>query len=216
MLLSNGDGTFQAPTPINVGNLAAGGDSSGLLDGLAVGDFNDDGRVDLALAGIDVSNYQDAVEILLGNGDGTFQAVTPVDLSGVGPGVGEVKGLVAGDFNDDRRTDLAVVLVPDSSGEEQIEVLMNDGDGLLHATAPVYYGLSDFVSGNFNGDGYTDLAAVAPLAERIHRAELDTGPAGQRRRDVSFRGTAWSVGISSRISGCPLTSPVTAAPTSRS
>src|SRR5919112_6082822 len=57
-------------------------------------DFNGDGRADIATAGLDV-------EILLGNGDGTFQPNVkyPIGTS--------LSGIALGDFNNDSRLDLA-------------------------------------------------------------------------------------------------------------
>ena len=62
------------------------------------GDFNGDGRTDLAVA----NSGDNDVSILLGNGDGTFQ---PQVTYAVGS---DPVALVAGDFNGDGRTDLAV------------------------------------------------------------------------------------------------------------
>ena len=67
-------------------------------DALVAGDFNGDGRTDLAVAN-DGSND---VSVLLGNGDGTFQPQVTYAV-GTGPAA-----LVAGDFTGDGRTDLAV------------------------------------------------------------------------------------------------------------
>jgi hypothetical protein len=65
ILPGNGDGTFGAPitTPIpyNIGGSA-----------MVTGDFNNDGKLDVAVAGQFLSDYQ--VDILLGNGNGTFDA----------------------------------------------------------------------------------------------------------------------------------------------
>jgi FG-GAP-like repeat/Putative Ig domain len=68
-------------------------------DAIAVGDFNGDGNLDLAVA-----NYaSDTVSILLGNGDGTFAFQTTVATTRVGP-----TSVAVGDFNGDGRPDLAV------------------------------------------------------------------------------------------------------------
>src|SRR5215469_6335377 len=65
---------------------------------VAVGDFNGDGRADLAVA----NEGSGTVSVLLGNGDGTFQAA-------VNYAVGTTPGSVAvGDFNGDGKADLAV------------------------------------------------------------------------------------------------------------
>src|SRR5262245_59502101 len=61
VLLGNGNGTF---SPAVTTGLLAGANS------VAAGDFNRDGRLDLAIA----NQFTDVVEVLRGNGDGTFQA----------------------------------------------------------------------------------------------------------------------------------------------
>jgi hypothetical protein len=112
--LGNGDGTFQSPQPY----------SSPGAETLAAGDFDGDGRLDLVTAyhgAWDAATAQfvgGSVSVLLGNGDGTFQA--PRDFS---PGAGPYSLAVA-DFNGDARSDLAVGL--QSSGA--IAVLLNDGN----------------------------------------------------------------------------------------
>src|SRR5205085_1726346 len=65
VLLANGDGTFQAEV-----NYAASNPQS-----VAVGDFNGDGKLDLAVVnGGSAYGALGSVIVLLGNGDGTFQA----------------------------------------------------------------------------------------------------------------------------------------------
>ena len=89
VLLGNGDGTFQPQVTYAVGSWP---------DAIVAGDFNGDGRTDLAVANFDSND----VSVLLGNGDGTFrpQVSYPVGSQPV--------ALVTGDFTGDGRTDLAV------------------------------------------------------------------------------------------------------------
>src|SRR6059058_2590681 len=84
VLLGNGDGTFQAPLTISVSRAQA----------VAVGDFNRDGVPDLAVANRNSGDIgRDTVSVLLGNGDGTFQAPA---FFAVGGGAASV---VVDDFN---------------------------------------------------------------------------------------------------------------------
>jgi hypothetical protein len=96
VLLGNGDGTFQPAQ-----NFAADLEPATV----AVGDFNGDGKLDLAV-GNAVNQVQGGVSVLLGNGDGTFQAPRnfPILLGGFYQGA---FSLAVGDFNGDGRPDLA-------------------------------------------------------------------------------------------------------------
>jgi len=88
VLLGNGDGTFRS----NGGTIAGIGDA----DLITVGDFNGDGKVDVA-----VSDDVDSIWLLLGNGDGTFQSPIEFPLY-----QGPLHGLASGDFNNDGKLDL--------------------------------------------------------------------------------------------------------------
>jgi hypothetical protein len=113
---------------------------------VVVGDFNGDGIADLAEC--DGSN----VGILLGNGDGTFQAQQNFSTSSYCDG-----GLVSGDFNGDGKLDIAIMSVNNSA----IGILLGNGDGTFGAptTFPATYPLTAVV-GDFNGDGKLDIVAV--------------------------------------------------------
>jgi hypothetical protein len=67
VLLGDGTGGFGAPIVTTI----SGVDGPGLP---ILGDFNDDGKVDVAVFGKDHVTGQNAIAVMLGNGDGTFQA----------------------------------------------------------------------------------------------------------------------------------------------
>ena len=86
---------------------------------MAVGDFNGDTVLDLAVASLDSNN----VSVLLGNGDGSFQ---PAQNFGAGFSPSSV---AVGDFNGDGVEDLAVANV----GSNDVSVLLGNGDGSFQA-----------------------------------------------------------------------------------
>ena len=139
ILLGNGDGTFQAAVNYGIG-------SQGQPWSVAVGDFNLDGKLDLAVANID-----QGVSILLGNGDGTFQSA--VNYSA---GVEPVSVAVA-DFNGDGRLDLAV-----ANQGAGVSILLGNGDGTFQSAVNYSAGVApvSVAVGDLNGDGRLDLAVA--------------------------------------------------------
>ena len=114
---------------------------------VAVGDFNGDGKADIALPGGQLGPA--TVTVALGKGDGTF--LTPVSYpTGTGPAAAAV-----GDFNGDGNTDLAVVNFAGGT----VSILLGNGDGTFQT--PVNFaagtGPASVAVADFNGDGKADL-----------------------------------------------------------
>src|SRR6516164_340033 len=117
---------------------------------VAVGDFNGDGKPDLAV----VNSYSNNVSVLLGNGDGTFQ---PAVSYGTGSGTGPAF-VAVGDFNHDGKLDLAVA----NSNSSNVSVLLGNGDGTFQTAVNYDVGgaPTSIAVGDFNHDGKLDLAVA--------------------------------------------------------
>jgi hypothetical protein len=114
----------------------------------AVGDFNADGKPDIAVP----DYYGKTVSIYLNKGGANFSAPVVTTLS-IDNTVGAI---ISGDFNGDGKADLAVATV---AGNQVTIVLLSNGDGTF-AVQPPIPGSFGFLSGkvaDFNGDGHADL-----------------------------------------------------------
>jgi hypothetical protein len=148
--LGNGDGTFQTLLPL----------PSGVLTGSDVlGDYDGDGKLDIAATGGTALVPQ--LQVLFGNGDGTFRAGSAHDL----PAGTALNSLVAVDLNGDGKADLLGSTSPTSGA---VQPLINTANGSGSFTPGTFYnapagvsgsGASNIVVADFNGDGKKDVAA---------------------------------------------------------
>jgi hypothetical protein len=148
VLLGNRGGGF---SPASGSPFAVGvPDAYGYLpDAVAVGDFNGDGKPDLAIA----NKANRMVWLLFGDGTGAFTPPPYPYYAGAGP-----DAMVAADFNGDGNTDLAVANYADGT----IQVLPGNGAGGFGLPVRITFGLGipAIAAGDFNGDGYADLAVA--------------------------------------------------------
>jgi hypothetical protein len=157
--LGNGDGTmraaqfFQAPGPWFQ------------VQQMALGDFNNDGKVDVA-ALENPGNFPPFVGILLGNGNGTFQPTLP---SFETFGDAATAGIATGDFNKDGNLDL-VVWNQVNQGTSQVGVYLGNGDGTFQSPilADAGYLPVGMAVGDFNGDGKLDVALIDTCLDQGH------------------------------------------------
>jgi len=162
VLLGNGNGTFQPVAIYPTGATTAtttGGD-------IAVADVNGDGKLDLVVSSqcLDSSCDQGAISVLLGNGDGTFQAAQTYSSGGYGADT-----LTLGDVNGDGVLD--VLVANDcaigsgclegfqASSNGILGVLLGNGNGTFQP-AQTYgsggWGGSTVVAGDLTGNGKLD------------------------------------------------------------
>src|ERR687887_514199 len=141
VLLGNGDGSFQAPRVVYLG-------PSNNPRSVAIGEFNGDGRADLAVA----NPTSNTVVVLRGNGDGTFQPAVTL-TAGTNPG-----SVAVADFNGDGRADVAVA----NMGSNDVSVLLGNGDATFQPaqTFAAGAGAAFIAVGDFNRDSRPDLAVA--------------------------------------------------------
>jgi hypothetical protein len=171
VLLGNGNGTFQAakytalPAPSKGGSITGGA--------LVMGDLNADGKLDLAVTGTyDYSvpgGYDYSVtnvNVLLGNGDGTFAAAETIPLE-------DPASITAADFNGDGYPDLAVTHGVSPGG---VQVLINQANWTTAPPAATSFALSGFPASTMAGTAGTfTVTALNP------DGTVDTGYTGTVR-----------------------------------
>jgi hypothetical protein len=122
---------------------------------VAVGDFNRDGKQDLAVANVNA----DSVSILLGNGAGGFSAAQNFAVGS------QPTSVAVGDLNGDGKQDLAVANI----NADSVSILLSNGAGGFSAAQNFAVGSqpSSVAVGDFNGDGKEDLAVTSESSNSV-------------------------------------------------
>jgi hypothetical protein len=141
LLTNKGNGTFNSGSSL----------LAGAIGGMAVGDINHDGNLDIAVT-LTTSN---SVSILLGNGTGSFQTLSLDVTSSLGA---PPQSIIVGDFNQDGNLDLAI------TEYYFVAIYLGKGDGTfqdaLRGGLPSTTTPQVMAVGDFNNDGLLDLAAI--------------------------------------------------------
>ncbi len=150
VLLGNGDGSFK---PSIVNRIS----SAGLFSSISVDDLNNDGKIDVILGNFSSSS----VKLLLGAGNGRFQAPTLVALPGIPAYV------TTSDVNNDGKLDLIAVFF--SQGAGSVGILLGNGDGSFQAPNFKPFGVNPqgVLTADLNGDGKLDIATCDSNSSQV-------------------------------------------------
>jgi hypothetical protein len=154
VLVADGTGLFTAGTVVPLG-------SGRHFSDLATGDFDNDGRQDVAGV-IEEAGQPRRLGVLLGNGDGTFDPLVPTTLEAA-LGATALVHVHAGDVNGDSRADLLFV----APALDRVLVALSDGVGGFVLATDVDLeggGYATLGLGDVDHDGDLDLALGNPSA----------------------------------------------------
>jgi hypothetical protein len=204
LLTGNGDGTFGPGQAIQLPFYAFTA---------AVGDFNNDGIEDLAVEGSDPSTYDVRIpaydvriDVLFGAQTGS--AFGSESTVAVIPGATGIGSLVAEDFTGSGDLDLAFPYLSVSSTDGRfirgnMQVLFGNGTGAFPSSfgpPPYPHEPQGMVAGDFNGDGYPDLALATHYqltvyighaftqSAQVSNVQLDTAVMGTHELDCAYGG----------------------------
>jgi hypothetical protein len=150
IFFGDGNGYFDNQMIYSIGNSSLSpeiGPSS-----LALGDFNSDHRLDIAV----VNTWSRNIGILFGCGNGTFANVT-INSTGIGS---DPSSIAAGDLNNDNHVDLVVA----NWGTNNVLVFFGKGDGSFFEPKPYSVGYNarpqSVAIGDINNDGMLDIVVA--------------------------------------------------------
>lgn len=151
----NGNGTFGSPVTTAVPHFYGYGNQQ-----MATGDFNADGRADVAFEGriedSDGAHCHDSFFVLFGNLDGSFDVGSTTSFGSCS----NAGSVATADFNADGKSDIAVLT------DDSVRILLSNGTGIFTEAANIDSGAEsgpDWLAlgtGDFNADGAPDFAIV--------------------------------------------------------
>ena len=172
VLLGNGDGTLQTAELISTGVYPTS---------VIAADLNHDGEPDMLIGTTFTSGIRhEAVGVLLGNGDGSFQPIQLYDTNALSS-FGQI-AMVAGDVNGDGKLDIIGALdCPGACDTTPIVILLGNGDGTLQKAQRVFSGgwnhhaFPGIALADLNGDSKPDIAVTN---ECVNFSDCSTGTIG--------------------------------------
>ena len=173
ILLGNGDGTFASPVTISLG-------VQSISHSIAVGDFDRDGDLDLAVT----SDSSKTLSILLGDGSGGFSVANTTITH-------FPQSVVAVDFDRDGKLDLAV------ADNTTVFVFPGVGDGTFGSGIDIVQGSGPgFIAvGDFDRDGILDLAVTSLSSKKVF-IRRGTG-------NLGLGAASFAAGVGFAVSGIP-------------
>jgi hypothetical protein len=155
LVARNNGGLSFSSIPVDAGSGLDGGEP-------ALGDFDNDGDLDLAVSGLDPAGARQ-FRVYRNNGDATFDP-NQIEVPGAaGNGYATRSGVAWGDYNNDGFLDLLVAGL--SAGGRRLHIFTNNGNGGFAGPLDVTAGVggmsdADVAFGDLNNDGLLDVVAM--------------------------------------------------------